>query len=678
MKVQLCPRSTLTEAATSDMDTMVSKTGPVLVADDNEATRADTVRLLRGDGCDVLEAATGREAIELAHAQGLDLVVLEVGLPDMLGFEVAERLRGDPATKAIAILQVSGSFIGAEAQAEGLRRGADAYLVRPFDKRVLLATVAALLRKRSAEKDADGNDRSQRFIADMVPQIIWSCKADGRPDYFNRRWYELTGQRDHSPQTADLVDAMHPEDRIHFAAAWKHAQATGEPLEIECRRWSQSAHAFRWLLIRAVPMKDTEGQVLRWFGTSTDIEGQKQALAERDRLLQELREGTFERGRLVEQLHDEARRKNEFLAALSHELRNPLAPIRNSLYILDRVGPSGEQGRHALEVIDRQVQQMTRLVDDLLDVTRIVRGKIHLQRQDVELGGLVRRVSEDHRQLLERAGVELEVAVPSQPIVVDGDPARLAQVLGNLIQNSAKFTPAGGKVTITLARETTSQAALRVRDTGAGIAADTLRHLFEPFVQAERTLDRSKGGLGLGLALAQGIVQLHGGSIGASSDGPGRGAELVVWLPIKVTPGQPIRRGPEAPLAAEPRRVLIIDDLRDAAESLQEALALAGHVVAIAFDGPSGVAAARSFQPDVVFCDIGLPGMDGFEVARQIRLEPSLRKVFLVALSGYAAQVDIERSRQAGFDEYMAKPPRLEILQRMLVTVPAKAQKLGA
>lgn len=650
----------------------------ILVVDDNEAARYALVRALRGEGYAVLEGATGSAAISVAQERKPDLLLLDVLLPDILGFDVTERLRADPTTRSIAILQVSASFTEADAQAQGLRRGADAYLTHPIETKVLLATVAALLRLRAAEQRAEAeraraeaSESRYRFLADMVPQLIWATDSQGHPDYFNRRWFEFAGQSGDRTQTFDWVESLHPDDRAHFRVAWQQALDTGEPLEIEARRWSPPAQTFRWLLIRAMPMKDDAGRVLRWFGTSTDIEAQKQTLAERERLLEEARATMAERDRLVEQLREEARRKNDFLAVLSHELRNPLAPIRNSLYILERASPEGEQARHARAVIDRQAQQMTRLVDDLLDVTRIARGKIRLQREEVDLNGLIARASEDHRGLLKRAGIELDVRILAQPIRVDGDPARLSQVVGNLLQNAAKFTPAGGKVQVSLSLEA-DQAVIRVRDTGAGISADTLSHLFEPFVQGDRTLDRSNGGLGLGLALAHGIVLLHDGSISANSEGPGHGAEFVVRLPVdkQSAPKLWLVKPESAP--AGPRRVLIIEDLVDAAESLQEALDLAGHVVAVAYDGPSGLALARNFGPDVVLCDIGLPLMNGFQVAREMRKDPDprMRSALLIALSGYALQEDIDKAKEAGFDEHMAKPPRLDVLERLLARLP--------
>jgi two-component system CheB/CheR fusion protein len=366
------------------------------------------------------------------------------------------------------------------------------------------------------------------------------------------------------------------------------------------------------------------------------------------------------------QLTEADQRKNEFLAVLSHELRNPLTPIRNSLYILERVVPGGDQARRAQEVIGRQSGQLARLVDDLLDVTRISRNKIQLQRGPLDLNDLVRRTVEDYHSLFEGKGIAVETTFAAERLPISGDATRLAQMVGNLLQNAAKFTPAGGRVVVSTAIATSrARATLRVSDNGIGIEPAMLRRLFQPFMQAEATLDRSKGGLGLGLALVKGLVEMHGGEVCAHSDGPGKGAEFVVELPLEATSAD--RASPTA-VGAKPsgRRVLVIEDNVDAADSLREVLAFGDHVVEVAYNGPQGLARAREFKPEVVLCDIGLPGMDGFEVARAFRADDALKGVFLVALSGYALPEDLQRAQEAGFDRHLAKPPSLEKLESVL------------
>jgi len=370
------------------------------------------------------------------------------------------------------------------------------------------------------------------------------------------------------------------------------------------------------------------------------------------------------------QLVEADRRKNEFLAMLSHELRNPLAPIRNSLYVLDHAAPGGEQARRAHQVMDRQVNQLASLVNDLLDVTRITRNKIALQKESVELGEMVHRALEDNRSFFERAEVTLELVAAQAPAHVHADRTRLAQIVGNLLQNAAKFAHPGGRTRVVVGTEE-GQAVVRVVDDGIGMEPRTLARLFQPFMQAEQGLDRGRGGLGLGLALVKGLVELHGGTISAHSDGLGKGSEFVVRLPLEAS--APVR--PAAPDRTQTRRgarrVLVIEDNADAAESLREALELGEHVVEIAATGPEGVERARAFRPDVVLCDVGLPGMDGYEVARALRSDGS-PDAMLVALSGYALPEDLRRAAEAGFAHHVAKPPSIAKLEEILAAAPAR------
>jgi two-component system CheB/CheR fusion protein len=362
-------------------------------------------------------------------------------------------------------------------------------------------------------------------------------------------------------------------------------------------------------------------------------------------------------------LREESRRKDEFLAALSHELRNPLAPIRNGLGLLSRAPAGSEQAIRALHVVERQVAHLSHLVDDLLDVTRIARGKVRLHREPVELGELVRRTVEDHRPTFDHAGVAVDARLARDPCWVLADATRVAQIVGNLLGNAAKFTAPGGRVEVSVRREADA-AAVRIADTGVGIAPEVQERLFEPFNQAPQTLDRTRGGLGLGLATVKGLVELHGGSVALSSAGEGRGAEFTVRLPLTAAPAA--TREATRPAAGDHRRVLVVDDNEDAASTLKELLALSGHEVRVALDGPQGVAAAREFLPDLVICDIGLPGMDGYAVARALRAVPATHDAYLVALSGYALPDDLRRAADAGFDRHLAKPLALDSLERAL------------
>jgi PAS domain S-box-containing protein len=373
------------------------------------------------------------------------------------------------------------------------------------------------------------------------------------------------------------------------------------------------------------------------------------------------------RTRIEHELREASRRKDEFLGMLSHELRNPLAPIRNSLYILDHAEPTGHQARRAKEVANRQVSHLTRVVDDLLDVTRIVRGKIELRWGDLDVADLARRTGDDYRTVMDEGGLEFVTEAPAEPIWVHGDETRLAQVIGNLLQNAAKFTPAGGAVTLSVV-PTPGAVEVRVRDTGAGIEPGLTEEIFQPFVQAKQSLARTEGGLGLGLALVKGLVEMHGGTVAAASEGRGRGAQFTVRLPLASSARS--ARGPASPgsrRGSNQRRVLVVDDGRDAAESLADLVRMFGHEPEVAFDGRSALEKVRANPPDVVLCDLGLPGMSGYEFAAAVRADPRLAHVQLVAISGYAEPEDRQRSFAAGFEDHVAKPPDPAQVERLLL-----------
>ncbi|HEX4794434.1 MAG TPA: response regulator [Humisphaera sp.] len=395
-------------------------------------------------------------------------------------------------------------------------------------------------------------------------------------------------------------------------------------------------------------------------------------LEERRKQVQQLAE---ERTRLIDQLQQQAaelreaaRRKDEFLAVLAHELRNPLGPIRNATKILS-LPPTTDCGHtEAREVIERQVAQMGRLIDDLLDVSRIARGKVLLRRERVDLAALARNCAVDHRQDIEAAGLTLALNLPDSPAWVNGDPTRLAQVIGNLLHNAAKFTDAGGTITLNV-RGSDDSVVLTVIDTGIGMDADTLAHVFESFHQADTSLDRSRGGLGLGLALSKGLMELHGGRVNAESDGAGKGCRISFTVPAYEA-AFTSDCVPAAKNSMASWRVLVIEDNLDAAKTLGALLRLYGHKSQIAHCGSQGLEAAREFRPEVVLCDIGLPGdMDGYDVARAIRGEADLQSMYLVAITGYGQEDDVQRARNAGFNLHMTKPVDPNRLENLLSTL---------
>jgi len=363
------------------------------------------------------------------------------------------------------------------------------------------------------------------------------------------------------------------------------------------------------------------------------------------------------------------RRKDEFLAMLGHELRNPLAAIRNALWLLDETGSGGELETRQRNVIDRQTHHLVRMVDDLLDVSRVTRGKISLQHQAVNLGDLVRRCLMELGMGRLAEAQELSLDLRTETVCVEGDPVRLEQVICNLIHNAVKYTPRGGSISVS-ADEEAGQAVLRVRDTGLGISRDMLGQIFEPFTQVESSRKRSEGGLGLGLPLVRSLVELHGGTVEASSAGRGLGSEFVVRLPLHAgTAASPPTEEPcESPSVAEPARlrILVVEDNHDGRESLRDLLELWGHEVETAANGPDGVEAALNYLPDVALIDIGLPGLDGNEVAQRIRAALDGDAMVLIAMTGYGQPEDRRRALQAGFEAYLVKPVDPDELARTL------------
>ena len=355
---------------------------------------------------------------------------------------------------------------------------------------------------------------------------------------------------------------------------------------------------------------------------------------------------------------------------LAHELRNPLAPLTYGIHILGLPGTTPDVIARTRETLTRQVRHMTRIVDDLLDVSRITRGKLSVERERVDLVPLVQQACEDRRGMLEAEGVALELDLPAVSVWAMADATRITQLLDNLLDNARKFTPSGGRVTVRLAYNTNANdASVIVRDTGIGIESSLLPHVFDVFAQADQSLDRSRGGLGLGLAVAKGLIELHGGTIAVSSAGKGRGTEFTIRIPTEPS-AAPVEVKPveEIP-AAKPLRVLIVEDNIDSAHILKTLLEYHGYQVSVAYTGPAGVSAAKSERPDVVFCDIGLPGMDGYAVAGALRQSPETVSAHLIAVTGYGRDADKKRALESGFDMHLVKPVNTQQLLGHLIAV---------
>ncbi|MFC0679216.1 PAS domain S-box protein [Lysobacter korlensis] len=514
--------------------------------------------------------------------------------------------------------------------------------------REVVARVWPAIERAKASAALRESEARFRQMADTAPMMIWVCDADGACSYVSRRWSEFTGRLAESELGHGWLEAIHPDDReLLRSALSEHGDRVG-PFNCELRamRWDG---AYRWLLASGRPRTGSDGAFLGFIGASMDITERKEA---------------------EHALREADRRKDEFLATLAHELRNPLSPVRTGLQVLN-LTDDPETGRRTRQMMERQLGHMVRLIDDLLDVSRITRGKVALRRERITLQQAVNAAVESARPMIEAANHRLQVELPDQPLWIDADPTRLAQVLGNLLTNAAKYTPDNGDIRLS-AGERDGEAFVHVIDTGMGIPADSLADVFGMFAQVNRTLDRAQGGLGIGLALARRLIEMHGGKIEARSEGLGRGSTFTVTLPlVPAAPEQPART-PEAPDRTPPKRVLVVDDNVDAAESLAMMLRLEGHETRCVHTGQDGLTAALAFQPEVAFLDIGMPGMSGHDLARMLRADPRFADLYLIAASGWGGEADKRLSQEAGFDLHLTKPVSAATVQQVLAGVPRR------
>ncbi len=511
--------------------------------------------------------------------------------------------------------------------------------------------------KERAERALGGVEEQHRLLMECVTDyaiffldphgrvVAWNAGAERILGYAEA---EIVGQHFSCFFTPEDVQQRQPDKELQTAAATGRANDD---------RWLvRKGGARLWCNGVTTALRDEEGG-LRGF-----------AKVLRDRTEpKRLQEALHQR---AEELAAEARQKDDFLAVLAHELRNPLAPIRNALQVIRMGSHDAALVEQMRAMAERQVGHMTRLVDDLLDLSRISRGLIRLLMEPLDVARPVQQAVEGVQPLVGERGLTLSVSLPPEPVFVDADPTRLQQVVGNLLTNAAKYTDPGGHILLTV-RQEGSDVVLRVRDTGIGIPADMLPRIFDLFVQAERRLDRSQGGLGIGLTLVRRLVEMHGGSVTAHSEGPGKGSEFVVRLPAlpEDRKGELLRKRADDKQVVAPtarRRILVVDDNVDAAESLAVLLRLEGHEVRVACDGPAALAAAQADPPEMVVLDLGMPGMDGFEVARRLRALPGSDGVLLVALTGWAQGEDRRRCHEAGFDGHLPKPVEWDALRQFL------------
>ncbi|MFL5380334.1 MAG: ATP-binding protein [Myxococcales bacterium] len=429
----------------------------------------------------------------------------------------------------------------------------------------------------------------------------------------------------------------------------------------------------RWLRVTCDPVKDGPGAVAIF----TDVTESHRAQEERENGAKERKRLEEELRRKLEELQQNDRRKDEFLAMLAHELRNPLAAITAGLQALGEVGSMAPQPVKLRSIILRQVGVLTRLVDDLLDVSRITRGKVELRRAPLDVVDAVRNAVFTVRQAIDERRHTLELVLPAEPVWVHGDTTRIEQVVWNLLSNAAKYTEPGGRIRVSLERRGTD-AVLRVRDTGIGIPPPMLEGIFELFAQLDQSAARTRGGLGVGLTLVRSLVEMHGGSVRARSDGAGKGTEFEVRLPMLAEAPAPSPVREDTLLKAERARLLLIEDNPDIGETLRDLLEILGHRVDLASDGLRGVQMALALKPDAALVDIGLPGIDGYEVAQRLRADPVGREMLLVALTGYGRPEDREKALEAGFDAHLVKPVDPEDLTSLIGELSARRRETGA
>jgi len=532
----------------------------------------------------------------------------------------------------------------------------------------LLGLTTDITERKQAEAALSASEARFRRLADAMPQLVWTANGDGVVDYYNSRAQEYAGIESAPDGSWSWRPVLHPDDRESTIEAWQTAVATGAIYQCE-HRVSMADGRMRWHLSRAVPVRDADGRIIKWFGTATDIHDIKRA---------------------QESLREADRRKNEFVATLAHELRNPLAPIRNAVELLALAQPLPPAATKATDIIDRQSRHLVHLVDDLLDMSRITRGRLRLQRESVPLSTVVDNAVEAVRPHIEHKHQELIVRLPPTPVTLNADPLRLTQVLVNLLDNASKYSGEGDPIILGAELDGT-EAVLRVSDRGIGISAADLPRLFDMFAQVGDAPRQGHSGLGIGLALTSRLVEMHGGRIDATSAGPGQGSTLTVRLPL----GNPTATGddqqPLAPPASTPEseqrasgaasaahnadeastsaaqpRILIADDNLDIVQSLAMLLEVSGYPVKTAHDGLDAVETAERERPDIVLLDIGMPGIDGYEACRRIRQGPAGEGIRIIALTGWGQDDDRRKSARAGFDGHLVKPVEPKALLELL------------
>jgi PAS domain S-box-containing protein len=517
----------------------------------------------------------------------------------------------------------------------------------------MAGTLSDITEQKEADQVRSESEGRFRLLADAAPVLVRLSGPDKASTWFNKSWLEFTGRTMEQETGTGWTASVHPEDIERCLGTSSEAFDARRPFTMEYRLRRHDGE-FRWFLDNGVPLSGPDGAFAGYIDSGVDITDRK---------------GTEDALRVGD------RRKDEFLATLAHELRNPLAPVRNAVEVLRLKGSPTPEVQWAREVIDRQMRQMARIIDDLLDVSRISRDVLELRRERVDLATLLNAAIETSQGLIETSGHELDVHLPAHPVFLHGDVTRLAQVFANLLSNAAKFSEAGSRITLRAERRG-DEVIVSVRDAGIGIPKEMQPRIFDRFVQVDRSLERSQGGLGIGLTLVKRLVELHGGGVEVHSDGPGKGSEFVVRLPVAAADA-----AAAGATATRPRversvpargRVLVADDNRDAAASLSTMLDIMGYETRTACDGAEALKAADEFRPEVALLDIGMPKKNGYDVARQIRTREWGKDIVLMAVTGWGQIEDRQRTFAAGFDHHLVKPVDPDVLARLLANLTAK------
>jgi signal transduction histidine kinase len=664
--------SSTPDAASTDAAPLATA-GRILLADDNADMREYVSQLLCAQGWDVVAVGDGDAALRSVKAHMPDLVLTDVMMPKLDGFGVLRALRGDDETRLLPVILLSARA-GEEARVEGLDAGADDYLVKPFAARELVARVRAHLMAARARQEAARTADAARRTAEQERTRLQGLLG-GVPAIVNfLRGPELIWEFVHPVAIKRLgADALLGKP-VREAVPAYGAQNLAETLE-RVYRTGQTCTGNEVLVETLDPVSNTVSETFWNFtylairngagaieGVMTfDIEVTDQVLARKKSDI------------LAEKLRLADQRKNEFLAMLAHELRNPLATVSMALSMLERTaGDPVATARHR-QTARRQMSNLERLVDDLLDVSRITRGQVELKKQAMDFATLIQNAITSARSSIDARGHELSVTIASGDYRMEGDEARLEQAVVNLLLNAAKYTEPGGTISVALTHDTTAEAShalLSVRDSGRGIPDEMLDKVFELFVQVSPSLDRISGGLGLGLTLVKRLVEMHGGVVRARSEGLAKGSEFLVRLPLSTCtcPTAQTLGGPNIePVVVQGRkRVLIVEDADDSRDILREILEDFGHEVSVAKNGVEGAARILELRPDVALVDVGLPGIDGYEVARRVRAAPNGADLYLVALTGYGGAEDKARAQTAGFDRHLTKPINIGELPQVM------------